>query len=130
MPFSFVYAGFVLTGYFKDVTGDAQTGYYTAPVKYTPQKVKWHVLSYTLLAFIGIPFFIYFNPDQWHSMNDITRFTYIFSSLVGVSFIVYSNILLTDVTHCDDLFLKNPKHEYLPAVRQLTDFGRRVEIPA
>lgn len=92
--FCFVYAGFVLTGYFKDVTGDAQTGYNTAPVKYTPNKAKWHVLPYTLLAFIGILFFIYFNQDQWHSMNDITRLIYIFSSLVSVSFILYSNILL------------------------------------
>ncbi|MBI2619293.1 MAG: UbiA family prenyltransferase [Ignavibacteriales bacterium] len=54
----FVYAGFVLTGYFKDVEGDAKTGYRTAPVYYGIDVAKWHVIPYIVVAVAGILFFL------------------------------------------------------------------------
>lgn len=87
-----VYAGFVLTGYFKDVKGDSQTGYRTAPVRYGIQKAKWHVVPYTFAAVLGALVFILGLFDlQFRSSSDSKTLFIILTSL-SVLALILSNV--------------------------------------
>jgi len=90
----FVYAGFVLTGYFKDVTGDSQTGYRTAPVFYGIRKARWQVLPYSLFAAGGFVLYYWNRFGLWEKAAPEAKVIYAILGIVGVTLLVLSNIIL------------------------------------
>jgi len=100
-----VYAGFVLTGYFKDVTGDAQTGYRTAPVVYGIERAKWQVLPYVAVACAGIIAAPLFGLPSWTSASTTIQAFFLVAGLGSLMFLARSTILL----------IRNPgeRHSYL-----------------
>ncbi len=89
----FVYAGFVLTGYFKDVEGDSRTGYRTAPVYYGIRAARWQVIPYSVIALAGILFFL---SDQTVILQGGKGHREVFFALgtIGLMIVIVSNTIL------------------------------------
>ncbi len=90
----FVYAGFVLTGYFKDVTGDSQTGYRTAPVVYGIHKARWQVLPFSLIAAGGEALYFWDRFGLWEKAALEGKVIFMILSVAAVTLLVLSNIIL------------------------------------
>ena len=89
-----VYAGFVLTGYFKDVTGDSQTGYRTAPVAYGIHRARWHVIPYTFVALSGMAIYGWNRFALWENAAGGGKLIFIVLGMVSVALLILSNVTL------------------------------------
>jgi len=89
-----VYAGFVLTGYFKDVTGDSQTGYRTAPVTYGVLAARWHVLPYTFVAVCGMAVYLSDGVGLWENAVTGARIIFLTLGTAAIVLLVLSNVIL------------------------------------
>ncbi len=92
--FCIVYAGFVLTGYFKDVTGDRATGYRTSPVVYGPRKTRWEVPAYVIVGTLGMASLPMVSPDSWHTAPAGGREVFSLLGVLAVGLLLTGNVLL------------------------------------
>jgi 4-hydroxybenzoate polyprenyltransferase len=89
----FGYANFVLTGYYKDISADAKTGYNTLVVKFGMKFSAYVSDIFALLQLAGyiLAVVLLYNPDNWYPVVSVA------AGITGIIFLITGQIFIHKV---------------------------------